>query len=195
MEEKMDIDDYLERAYNEVSDNIKFSEAKNAALITLNSALIAWGGSIVFDSGIYFIYRVMVALFVLLLLLPLICSIISFRATTDSERGIIKKFYAYLDSKNTIPSEPQKHLYYAYIHKYYNSNPEKYINDIFSANINDIEKIYFAQIARQIVDLASTAYRKFSLFNICVKMECVIFSLGGVLSLIYLIVKCIIRIV
>ncbi len=46
----MNIKDFLEKAYSEVNDNIKFSEAKNAALIALNSALIAWGGSIIFDS-------------------------------------------------------------------------------------------------------------------------------------------------
>lgn len=191
----MELDDFLERAYNEVNDNIKFSEAKNVALITLNSALIAWGGSIVFDSSIYFIYKVMVALFVLLLLLPLICSIISFRATTDSEKGIIKKLYIYLDTKNAIPSKPKKYLYYAYIHKHYNNDPEKYINDVCPSENNDSEKIYFEQMARQIVDLASVAYRKCILFNIGIKMECIIFLLGGFLALISLVVKCIIRIV
>ncbi len=33
----MELDDFLEKVYSEVNDNVKFSEAKNAALITLIS--------------------------------------------------------------------------------------------------------------------------------------------------------------
>lgn len=35
--------DFISDVLSEIRENIKFLEAKNAAIITLNSALIAWG--------------------------------------------------------------------------------------------------------------------------------------------------------
>ena len=54
--------DFLEKVYNEINDNIKFSEAKNAALLTLNSALISASAGKVFDQNIAFYWRVLIAL-------------------------------------------------------------------------------------------------------------------------------------
>ena len=189
----MELDEFLEKVYEEVNDNIKFLEAKNAALITLNSALIALGGNIVFDSGIFFTYRIIIASFVLLLILPLICSIISFRSTTNSEAGIIKKLFSLLESQNKILVTPAKYMYYAYIHKFY-STPEAYLNDLHTTDIDDNEKPFLLQFSQQIIDLAGVAYRKSILFNIAVKIECIIFSLGSILALTILLVKCIMTI-
>lgn len=189
----MELDDFLEKVYSEVNDNVKFSEAKNAALITLNSALITWGGSIVFDSSICFAHRVLVSLFVLLLIIPLISSIMSFRATTDASKGITKKFFAYLKSRNSISVAPVKNMFYAYIHKYYET-AESYLDAVCSIDIKADEKPFLLQISQQIVDLAGVAYRKSILFNIAIKIECLIFSLGGIFVLITLFVKCISRI-
>lgn len=189
----MELDDFLEKAYDEVNDNVKFSEAKNAALITLNSALITWGGSIVFDSSISFVYRALVSIFVLLLIIPLLCSIISFSATTGSPKGIAKKLFEYLKTHNDIPAVPEKNMFYAYIHKYY-SAPEMYLDAIRIAEMTSEEKPFLLQIAQQIIDLAGVAYKKSILFNIAVKIECLIFSLGGVSALIILFAKYVNRI-
>ena len=189
----MELDKFLEKVYEEVNDNIKFLEAKNAALITLNSALIALGGNIVFDSGIFLAYRIIIAFFVLLLILPLICSIISFRATTNSEAGIIKKLFSLIDSQNNIPVTPAKYMYYAYIRKFYNT-PEAYLNDLHTTDIDDNEKPFLLHISQQIIDLAGVAYRKSILFNVAVKIECIFFSLGSIFALITLLVKSIMTI-
>lgn len=184
----MELDDFLEKAYAEVSDNVKFSEAKNAALITLNSALIAWGGSVVFDSSISFKHRVLVSLFVLMLIIPLICSIISFSATTGSPKSIPQKFNNYLKTHNDTPIDPPKNMFYAYIHKYYASS-ETYLDAVRIAEVTTEEKPFLLQISQQIIDLAEVAYKKFVLFNIAVKIECLIFSLGGISVLIILCTK------
>ena len=44
-------------------------------------------------------------------------------------------------------------------------------------------------MARQIVDLSGVAYRKFVLFNIAVKTECVVFSIGGLTALVIVLGK------
>lgn len=191
----MELVNFLEKAYAEVSDNVKFSEAKNAALITLNSALISWGGSIVFESNIRFVYKIIIALFVFMLFIPLICSVVSFKATISSENWIVKKLYSHLDNYNSISEKPEKLLYYAYIHKYYNNNPQKYVNDVYMTEVSGIEETIVTQLATQIIDLASIAYKKFTLFNIGLKMECFIFLLGFFSLLVTLFFDFIIKII
>lgn len=79
---------FLEKAYIELDNNIKFSEAKNAALVTLNSALISACSSKVFDADIAFLWRVLIALVTLSLIIPLSLSIASFIAATGSDKDI-----------------------------------------------------------------------------------------------------------
>lgn len=189
----MELDVFLERVYAEVSDNIKFSEMKNATLITLNSALIAWGGSIVCDSGIFYINRAMIALFVLLLFIPTICSTFSFRAKINPESKLIKRIYSCLDSKNIVSATPPKFMYYAYIHKYYINNPDKYLRDISSDKLNYENNMYSLQVVQQIIDLSSIAYRKFTLFNYSVKIECGLFSFGVIVAFVSLFIESLIR--
>ncbi len=117
----------------------------------------------------------------------------SFRATTGSESKLVKKLYTYLNSMNKIDSNPKKYLYYAYIHKHYNNNPKKYLNDVCTTEIDQNKKPYYEQMARQIVDLAGVAYRKFILFNIGIKSELIIFLLGSLTVTVFLIIKCIIK--
>ncbi len=162
-------------------------------MLLYNSALITWGGSIVFDSSILFAHRVLVSLFVLLLIVPLVFSIMSFRATTDASKGITKKFFVYLKSHNRISVAPAKNMFYAYIYKYYET-ADSYLEAVCCVDIKADEKPFLLQISQQIVDLAGVAYRKSVLFNIAIRIECLIFSLGGIFALITLFVKCISRI-
>ena len=185
---------FLEKAYSELNENIKFSEAKNAALITLNSALIAACSSKVFDSNILVYWRVAIVVFTVLLIIPLVVSLFSFRATTDSEKCVVKRIYDFLDKKNIIKDTPKKYVYFAFISKYYKNNPDGYLMDVFSKD--DIEEfnVFEQQMARQIVDLSGVAFRKFILFNIAIKIECTIFLLGGLSALIISIIKLICQI-
>lgn len=184
---------FLEKAYSEVNDNIKFSEAKNAALITLNSALIAVAAEKIFDNNILFWWRVLIALIVIFLLVPTILSMFSFRATTGSEKLITKKIYDFLSNSNNIEDSPKKLMFYAYITKFYKDKPEEYLKDVFGNNAD--LNTYNKQMASQIIDLSSVAYRKFLLFNFAIKFECFFFLTGGVVSLIIIIIKVILHII
>lgn len=180
---------FLEKAYSELNENIKFSEAKNAALITLNSALIAACSSKVFDANILIYWRVAIVVFTVLLIIPLVISLFSFRATTNSEKCVVKKIYDFLNNKNIIESTPEKYMYFAFIAKHYNDKPEDYLKDVFSkSSINEFD-VFEQQMARQIVDLSGVAFRKFILFNIAIRIECTIFLLGGLSALIISIIK------
>ncbi|MBQ7975608.1 MAG: hypothetical protein IJ300_07995 [Clostridia bacterium] len=182
----MGVKEFLEKVYSEINDNIKFSEAKNAALITLNSALIAGSAEKVFDSSILFKWRALIAILVLLLLIPTIVSLFSFRAKTDSENCIVNKIYCFLGKSNHIKNTPEKIMYYAYITKYYKDKPKEYLEKV---DKNSISNVYFLQLSRQIVDLATVAYNKFLLFNLAIKLECILFSAGGIFALVTVIAK------
>lgn len=186
----MCVDIFLEKTYNEINENIKFLEAKNAALITLNSALIALCGDVVFDSTILFFYRALIAFFLLLLVIPLGCSIFSFRAITGSERKFLTRIYTFLDSKNRIFSSTNRYMYFAFIHKNFSKNPVEYWENIAQNEKITGENMLSYQLANQIVDLSRVAYRKSVLFNIAIKIEFIIFGICDVGALIFLIVRC-----
>lgn len=186
----------LEKTYDELNDNIKFSEAKNAALITLNSALIAAGIGLVFESKVAFQWKTIVLLAILFLCIPLVISVYSFRAETgkisEEERESFNSTDndTWLERHHIISSEPKKLMFYSYISKYYKNNPIKYLEEVSdSGNTN----IYHYQLASQIVDLANVAYRKFALFNLAIKIECTGIILGSIITLIIVLVKIILH--
>ena len=177
---------FLEKTYTEINENIRFSEAKNAALITLNSALIAAGASKIFDAKVLLYWRVAIAIGTLLLFIPLVLSLFSFRAATGSEKGVVKKIYSVLNKKNKIEQLTPKYMYFSYISKHFDNKPDAYLQAIDTkCRYNILEQ----QMARQIVDLSGVAYRKFVLFNIAVKTECVVFSIGGLTALVIVLGK------
>lgn len=188
------MNDFLNKTYTEINDNIKFSEAKNAALITLNSALISACSSKVFDTDIAFLWRVLIALITLLLIVPLSLSVFSFVAKTDSEDCMTRKINKRIKNHNKISSSPKKYMFYSFISGHYSENPDQYLKDIntdvFGNNNYRVkEETVEYHLARQIVNLSDVAYRKFALFNIAVKIECIIFSAGGVGALAIVICK------
>lgn len=212
----MELKEFLEKTYEEINENIKFSEAKNAALITLNSALISASATKVFDKDITFCWRALIAFITLSLLLPLLISIFSFRANTGFEKGLVAKIYSFISEKNITPSEPKKLMYFSYINSHYKDDKtdnkenktaaEKYFEDIkltFGSTIKSQcptcessqkdEVIPFespeGQLASQIVDLSSVAYRKFSLFNFAMLCQTIIFVLGGISAFLIVIIK------
>ena len=167
---------FLEKAYAEINDNIKFSEAKNGALVTLNSAAIAIGSNIVFSGETALVYRWLFAPFVITLILPLLFSLFSLRATTGSERGLVKRAYELLSRekckfKSTCTP---KLMFFGYVYANIKT-AENYLKKI-DENCNFTPNSMEYQLASQIVDLSEVAYRKFMLFNIAIKIEMFIFA-------------------
>lgn len=162
--------EFLEKTYSEINENIKFSEAKNAALITLNSALIAVAASKVFDYNISLVWRVLIIVLVICLIIPLIIAIYSFKAKMNHKNNDKNKF-----------------MYFSYIYNhYYKDSKNDYYQDIGNEFKDEfVEK----QLSKQIVDLSSVAYRKFKLFNIAITIEIFIFIIGTFLSLVLAICK------
>lgn len=187
----MSVDDFLDKTYIEISDNIKFLEAKNAALITLNSALIALGSDTIFDSTICFFYRALIAFFLVLLVIPLGCSIFSFRAMTGSEGKVIRGIYKLLDSQNKISLATKRYMYFAFVHKFFSSNPMEYWKSILPNEEPIGQKVFSYQMANQIVDLSGVAYRKSILFNIAIKIEIIIFGTCSFGAFAILFIRCI----
>lgn len=179
----MSCERFLEKVYNELTENIKSSETKNAILITLDSTLIVLGGNIIFNNSILSCYRVLFSIFVLALGIPLMCAVFSYRAMTGSEKKLVKKIYMLLDRQNHIPYEPKKYMYFAYIHRYFADNPIEYLQNVMpSAEQGKGEhSLLLYQMAIQIVDFSGIAYRKFILFNIAIKMEFAILGCFGVI--------------
>ena len=162
--------DFLNKTYAEINDNIRFSEAKNAALITLNSALIAAAASKAFDYNIALNWRILIILLVICLMIPLIIALYSFKAKMYHEK-----------------KEQDKFMYFSYIYKhYYKISTANYIDDI---NNNFKDEFPEEQLSKQIVDLSSVAYRKFKLFNIAIIIEISIFSIGLITALVLAICK------
>lgn len=180
------MDKYLQRTYSEINDNIKFSEAKNAALITLNSALIGVSVDKVFDYQIALHWRVVVLFASVVLLIPLIISLYSFRAATGSERGITKLINKIIESTNNIPIAPKKLMYYSYIIKNYKEDPIGYLKAVNEKDTYTIDEI---QYATQIVNLSGVAYRKFILFNFAIKIESMSFVFGVLSGIVILVLK------
>lgn len=178
---------FLEKVYSEITENIKFSEAKNAALITFNSTLIGLGGNMIFDRTILSCYRVFISFFLLTLGVPLVCAIFSFRATTGSERKLACMIYDFLDKQNKISAEPKKYMYFAYIYKYFANDSSTYLQNILSLTDQDQQSPLLQQIAIQIIDLSRIAYQKFTIFNFAMKIEFAIFGCFGIVSFIVLI--------
>ncbi len=181
------MNEFLTKTYSELNDNIKFSEAKNAALVTLNSALISACSSKVFDADIAFLWRVLIALVTLSLIIPLSLSISSFIAATGSDKGITNRIINCYKKHHMIDEEKNKYMFYSYISCNYSKNAIEYLQkineNVFNKTNNMDEKSKEYQLASQIMDLSDVAYRKFALFNIAVILECTIFSIGGISAL------------
>lgn len=175
----MNSKDFLEMVYSELNNNVKFAEAKNTAIITLNSALIALSAAAIFDKDISKSYVAVMSIVLFFLLFPVICSLISFRATTYEIRRPYDKLFELLDNKNKILQTPQRVTYYAYIKKFYKNDP-----GIYLAAVGEEPTRLNMYMARQILDLASICYRKFSLFNVAVFLELIVFYFARILLMI-----------
>lgn len=178
--------DFISDVLSEIRENIKFLEAKNAAIITLNSALIAWGGSIVFDSEIVRKYRILVSIFVVLLFLPLIVSLYSFMPFSIISGRKTRSFLCRLSKDSVPPADPHKTMYYAYICCNYGSDINKYYNDIMDTNDDSSPSVREQQRILQVFDLAEVAYKKSLLFNASAKSESFIFVLGCIVTIVKL---------
>ncbi len=186
MEAETILKDFLEKTYFEIDQNIKFSEAKNAAIITLNSALVAVCSDKLFDVQTAFCWKVIILIATILLLIPLILSVFSFRATTGSEKGLTQCFYNILMKQNKVHDTPEKLMFYSYISKKYSGDHISYLNAIEQ---KDNYSVLETQLAIQIIDLSNVAYRKFMLFNIAVKIESLIFASAAIIGVLVLLLK------
>lgn len=180
----MNKETFLEKVIAEINSSIKFVEAKNAALITLNSALIAWGAGIVFDIENIRFHRIIVAFSVLALSIPMIVAIISFCPVI---KGNNEKVKAQAQKKLAL-SSPKRLMYYAYIAANYANDVDSYLTelkDMDSSKNNTAE----TALGHQAVDLAIVAFRKSRFFNIAVLIESIIFCFGGTITLAFLVFK------
>lgn len=159
--------EFLEKVYTEINDNIKFSEAKNAALVTLNSALISAASTKAFDYKIAIQWRILIVFLIISLLIPLILALVSFKAKMHHNCFI----------KN---DDEQKFMFFSYIKKNFYKSENSYIAEI---NKNFKDEFTENQLAKQIVDLSYVANKKFLLFNIALFIEILIFVLGAILTL------------
>lgn len=172
--------EFLEKTYSELNENIKFSEAKNAVLITLNTAVIGASSALVFNSDIAIIWRVLIVFFAIGLMVPLSISLYS--------------FIAKMHHKNDN-AEDKKFMYFSSIYKTYykqdeqnkNNKQNKSYYDALKENCKDdfVEK----QLSKQIVDLSAVAYKKFKAFNIAVIIEICIFMICSIFAFIIAICK------
>lgn len=170
--------EFLEKAYAEVNDNIKFAEAKNAALITLNSALIAVGIDKVFDTEISCAWRILIAVLIFALFIPLIIAVFSFIADKGKKEGFKYKLCNSWKSKINFDDSNPKLMFYSYIASRC-PNKEAYLQ---KCGITD-NNLFVQQLANQIVDLSNVAFFKFSLFNVSVGVESIVFAIGGLASI------------
>lgn len=178
----------LKKIYAEVNDNIKFAEAKNAALITLNSAIMSFCATIIFNKDTFFSYRIALSAFAIALFIPLIISLFSFRASTGTESCLEKKIYSAIDKQNKIDTSKSKPMYYAYIASKY-SETNGAVNFHLEICGNSCHDSHHGILTSQIIDLSKVALRKFILFNIAVKSECFIFGIGGLGLLSFMVYK------
>lgn len=168
----MDRKNFLEKAYTELNDNIKFSEAKNAALITLNTALVGASCAIVFNSDISILWRIFIIFLAISLMIPLGISLYSF----------VAKMHHKTDTDDNV-----KFMYFSSIYKmYYNKEDKSYYQDLKDEFDDDFAE---KQLSKQIVDLSAVAYKKFKAFNIAVIIEISIFMICSVFAFIMAICK------
>jgi len=192
--------DFLKAAYAEMNENIKFGEAKSAALITLNSALFAGMISLVFSDKIsHTCDRFLIAVLAVCLLIPNMLALLSFKAAKMGKkskktgkdgfvRGRIVRWTANRLKKDHEPNKPN-YMFYKWIYlQYIHGNPTStYLKDICKANVGKVgfdERTYLAepdfyqkQLAKQIPALAEVAFGKFSLFNMAIQIEIWLFIL------------------
>lgn len=187
----MGLREFLEKTYGEIADNIKFIEAKNTALITLNSALLVLLGDAIFDDGASGVYRIMLSLLMVVLCAAIGCAIFSFCAASGSKQRLVGRLYAWMDRKNSLASGRKKLMYYAYIHKFFPDDPEGYWRSV-TRDLPQGEEApdpLLMQLAGQIVDLSGVAYRKAVLFNTALQIELGCFAVWGVACLAVLLGK------
>lgn len=165
----MNVDEFLKSVVSEISEEIKFAEAKNATLITLNSALIVATSAKAVDTNLSIKWKILLIGLVVCLLVPLIITIFSFKAKTK---------------KGHITND--NFMYFYDINKNFNINGTAYYNTILSIFTEDF---YLEQLSKQIVDLSFVAHRKFKCFNIAIFIEILVFAICAIFALLYIILK------
>jgi len=182
----------LEKTYSEIGSNIAFAEAKNGALITLNTAIIALSSGLVFTGGISLHYRWLFAIFAVLMILPLTISLFSFSAALGDEWTIIKRINKAVEKNRSINDSPlnypPKYMSFEYIH-FNLTTPEKYLEAIGSNIDSVLPNSLKYQLAIQIIALSRVAYRKFALFNLAIKLELIILIASILVSVVVLMLK------
>jgi len=179
---------FLQKAYTEINSNISFGEAKNAALITLNSVLFVGLLTKAFNDKIVLTYGCLIAFISVALLIPMIISLLSFRAKLGDDKGIKKILVDKMAKKlyekhkgSTANYLFYRWIYLEYVYEKRINKTQTYINTIRNKFPNSTETVdeYVAfeeeQLALQIKDLSAVAFGKFALFNTAISVEIWIF--------------------
>lgn len=181
--------DFLDRIYKEVSENIKFIEAKNGTLIALNSALIAISANKIFDDKLSTQYRTLLFFIIIELLLVMFISFCSLLAQNNSFSSKSKIYLKLLKKANNIKKSENRFMFYAYISKFYRDNFGKpkvrsYLTDMdFDINEGKGNEKTIIYIVSQIIDLSDIAYYKSCLFNISVIIESICIVIDGIVAI------------
>ncbi|EOC99334.1 hypothetical protein [Caldisalinibacter kiritimatiensis] len=159
------MEDKLNSVYNDIYNWLIFAEAKNAALLTLNSSLLFFSFKFI-NTKVSCIPVLLIYLFIILILISSIICLITFIAKLYQNDFIEKCII----NKLGTPSLEDNILYYKDIAKY---SIDNYYNTFFKKynvnnNLNTNEITYLKDLINQIIIISKITYKKYFLFNIAI---------------------------
>lgn len=162
---KEEIRNALLEIYKDTSYWLSFAEAKNAALITLNSVLLGFCIDKFFKN-----YNVIYAIFCMMYIISLLISLISFIPALNRREKLYNFITRGIGEKNI---ENDNFLYYRDIVKYkeveYYEFIQKYIFNCEKSEIDEFNSLnnrYEKNLVKQIISISKVTYLKYILFKV-----------------------------
>lgn len=157
--------DILNQLEQKINTYLQFAETKNAAIITFNSALLFF--SIDFFINTYKgTYTQAYILCIIILVISLLVSLMSFLPRLKNKK-LIQKIMFSQNKKNK--SQKTNLLDYEVISKY---NATELMNQYEKAlDLKSTNPMFDLYLTRQVIDLAQTAYLKYSFFRLTLNIS------------------------
>lgn len=158
----------LQKIEDKIGDWLKFAEAKNAALITFDSACIFVIGEYFLNLQSGFLKTTLATILIIFIFSVILC-LISLIASVGK--------FNFLDSifKKRTCTENDNLLFYKDIAKYEPTEYYKKIQEILNESNGNINSKLELNISKQIVILSEIAYRKYVIFNVAASLSFVPF--------------------